>query len=82
MHSVLARVTGAALCAVAAFLIVGLGWPGGDSHAAHATTGGDTGRGRQLFVAGCASCHGMTAQGVSQRGPSLEGVGAQAADSI
>ncbi len=80
MHSVLARVAGAALCAVATFLIVGFGWLGGDSRAAHASTGGDAGRGAQLFVAGCASCHGMTAQGVSQRGPSLVGVGAQAAD--
>jgi len=65
---------------VAAFLIVGLGWLGGASRAARASTAGDAGRGRQLFVAGCASCHGMTAQGVSQRGPSLVGVGAQAAD--
>jgi ubiquinol-cytochrome c reductase cytochrome c subunit len=80
MRSVPARVAGAALCVAAGFLIVGLGWPGGDSRAAHASTGGDAARGRQLFVAGCASCHGMTAQGVSQRGPSLVGVGAQAAD--
>jgi len=78
--SVLAWVAGAALCAGAAFLIVDLGWLGGDSRPAHASTGGDAGSGRQLFVAGCASCHGMTAQGVSQRGPSLVGVGAQAAD--
>jgi|tagenome__1003787_1003787.scaffolds.fasta_scaffold20906762_4 ubiquinol-cytochrome c reductase cytochrome c subunit len=75
-----ARVAGAALCVVAAFLIVGLGLLGGALRAARASTGGDPGRGRQLFVAGCASCHGMTAQGVSQRGPSLVGVGAQAAD--
>ena len=80
MHSVLARLASVALCAVAAFLIVGLGWLGGGSRAAHASTGGDAGSGRQLFVAGCTSCHGMTAQGVSQRGPSLAGVGAQAAD--
>jgi ubiquinol-cytochrome c reductase cytochrome c subunit len=79
-RSVVARVAGAALCAVAAFLIVGLGWLGGDSRAAHASSGGDAGSGRQLFVAGCASCHGMTAQGVPQRGPTLVGVGAQAAD--
>jgi ubiquinol-cytochrome c reductase cytochrome c subunit len=80
MRSVLARVAGAVLCVVAAFLIVGLGWLGSGSRAANASAGGDSGQGRQLFVAGCASCHGMTAQGVSQRGPSLVGVGAQAAD--
>jgi ubiquinol-cytochrome c reductase cytochrome c subunit len=80
MRSLPARLAGAVLCLVAGLLIVGLGWLGGDSHAAVASTGGDAGRGRQLFVAGCASCHGMAAGGVTQRGPSLVGVGAQAAD--
>jgi ubiquinol-cytochrome c reductase cytochrome c subunit len=80
MRSVPARVAGAAVCVVAAFLIVGLGWLGDGSRAAHASAGGDAARGRQLFVAGCASCHGMSAQGVSQRGPTLFGAGAQAAD--
>jgi len=37
-------------------------------------------RGRSLFVAGCASCHGLDARGVHNMGPSLRGVGAQAAD--
>ena len=36
--------------------------------------------GRQLFVEGCSSCHGMDAKGVDSQGPSLIGVGAQAAD--
>jgi ubiquinol-cytochrome c reductase cytochrome c subunit len=36
--------------------------------------------GRQLFVDGCASCHGFDARGVPGVGPSLVGVGAQAAD--
>ncbi|HEU4976975.1 MAG TPA: c-type cytochrome [Baekduia sp.] len=36
--------------------------------------------GRQLFVEGCSSCHGMDARGVSGRGPSLRGVGAVSAD--
>jgi ubiquinol-cytochrome c reductase cytochrome c subunit len=38
------------------------------------------GQGRALFVAGCAYCHGEQARGVAGRGPSLHGVGAQAAD--
>jgi ubiquinol-cytochrome c reductase cytochrome c subunit len=36
--------------------------------------------GRQLFLDGCASCHGFDARGVPGVGPSLVGVGAQAAD--
>jgi ubiquinol-cytochrome c reductase cytochrome c subunit len=36
--------------------------------------------GRQLFVDGCASCHGFDARGVPDVGPSLVGVGAQSAD--
>jgi ubiquinol-cytochrome c reductase cytochrome c subunit len=37
-------------------------------------------RGRALFVEGCSSCHGLSARGVEDRGPSLVGVGASAAD--
>lgn len=37
-------------------------------------------QGRQLFVEGCSSCHGFDADGVAGVGPSLMGVGAQAAD--
>jgi ubiquinol-cytochrome c reductase cytochrome c subunit len=37
-------------------------------------------RGRQLYVEGCSSCHGMDAKGVESQGPSLIGVGAQSAD--
>jgi ubiquinol-cytochrome c reductase cytochrome c subunit len=36
--------------------------------------------GRQLFLDGCTSCHGFDARGVPGVGPSLVGVGAQAAD--
>jgi ubiquinol-cytochrome c reductase cytochrome c subunit len=36
--------------------------------------------GRQLFLDGCSSCHGFDAKGVAGVGPSLVGVGAQAAD--
>jgi len=37
-------------------------------------------RGRSLFVTSCAACHGINAQGIHGRGPSLHGVGASAAD--
>ena len=37
-------------------------------------------RGRALFVQACATCHGLNAGGVPGMGPSLIGVGAQAAD--
>ncbi|HSD24571.1 MAG TPA: c-type cytochrome [Solirubrobacterales bacterium] len=37
-------------------------------------------RGRQLYVEGCSSCHGMDARGVEDQGPSLVGAGAAAAD--
>jgi ubiquinol-cytochrome c reductase cytochrome c subunit len=36
--------------------------------------------GRELFREGCSSCHGPNGDGVAQRGPSLHGVGAAAAD--
>ncbi len=41
---------------------------------------GPTESGRQLYVEGCSSCHGMDARGVPGRGPTLRGVGAAAAD--
>ncbi len=47
---------------------------------APAASGADVGRGRSLFVEGCASCHGLDARGIEGRGPSLNGVGAAAAD--
>jgi ubiquinol-cytochrome c reductase cytochrome c subunit len=42
--------------------------------------GGDVPRGRALFTAGCASCHGDDARGVPGQGPSLRGAGAASAD--
>jgi ubiquinol-cytochrome c reductase cytochrome c subunit len=36
--------------------------------------------GRALYVAGCASCHGFDAHGISGMGPSLENAGALATD--
>ncbi|MCW3015203.1 MAG: c-type cytochrome [Solirubrobacterales bacterium] len=44
------------------------------------TARGDAAAGRQLFLSTCASCHGTDARGVSERGPSLIGAGALAAD--
>ena len=37
-------------------------------------------RGHELFLSSCAACHGMNAQGIRGRAPSLQGVGALAAD--
>jgi ubiquinol-cytochrome c reductase cytochrome c subunit len=37
-------------------------------------------RGRQLFLEGCSSCHGLDARGVEGTAPSLRGAGAAAAD--
>jgi ubiquinol-cytochrome c reductase cytochrome c subunit len=36
--------------------------------------------GRQLFLEGCASCHGFDARGIAEIGPDLHGAGASAAD--
>jgi ubiquinol-cytochrome c reductase cytochrome c subunit len=47
---------------------------------ARAPAAGDPAAGAQLFAAGCSFCHGDDARGVPGRGPSLRGVGAQAAD--
>jgi ubiquinol-cytochrome c reductase cytochrome c subunit len=40
----------------------------------------DPAHGRELFVSGCSSCHGMDARGIPHRGPNLRGVGALAMD--
>jgi ubiquinol-cytochrome c reductase cytochrome c subunit len=37
-------------------------------------------RGRQFFLEGCSSCHGLDARGIEGTAPSLRGVGAAAAD--
>jgi quinol---cytochrome-c reductase cytochrome c subunit len=36
--------------------------------------------GRQLFLDGCSSCHGLDARGISQTAPDLHGAGAASAD--
>jgi ubiquinol-cytochrome c reductase cytochrome c subunit len=45
-----------------------------------AAAAGDPERGRELFQTECSSCHGLDADGVADRGPSLHGVGAASAD--
>jgi ubiquinol-cytochrome c reductase cytochrome c subunit len=46
----------------------------------HAQRAGDPRHGRDLYVSGCSSCHGMDARGLHGRGPNLRGVGALSAD--
>jgi ubiquinol-cytochrome c reductase cytochrome c subunit len=41
---------------------------------------GENGDGRALYEEGCSTCHGFDLRGVDGRGPSLRGVGEQAAD--
>jgi ubiquinol-cytochrome c reductase cytochrome c subunit len=41
---------------------------------------GDPQRGRELYLTGCQSCHGVDAHGISGTAPSLHGVGAASAD--
>jgi quinol---cytochrome-c reductase cytochrome c subunit len=53
---------------------------GGSQAPASAPDPAQVARGRQLYVEGCSSCHGMDARGVDSQGPSLIGAGAAAAD--
>ncbi|HEY3866664.1 MAG TPA: c-type cytochrome [Solirubrobacteraceae bacterium] len=48
--------------------------------ASDAPSGQLVAQGHNLFLSSCATCHGMSAQGIPGRGPSLHGVGALAAD--
>lgn len=75
--------------AAVALLLLGLLMTGGIYAAASSAneaqastvtyTASDVQEGEKLFIANCATCHGMGAQG-SQAGPSLVGVGAAAVD--
>lgn len=47
--------------------------------AATVQSGGDLGAGRALYMQTCAACHGVSGQGVSGAGPSLQGQGAAGA---
>jgi ubiquinol-cytochrome c reductase cytochrome c subunit len=71
----------AALAAVAAGLLTfatGSFGQAGSSPAAPSSA--QVAQGRQLYIEGCSSCHGMDARGVEDQGPSLVGAGAAAAD--
>jgi ubiquinol-cytochrome c reductase cytochrome c subunit len=74
------RVVTALVAGPVAAVLLGIGL-----HAAGASAGegaqdqGSVERGRELYLTGCASCHGANAEGTS-RGPDLRGVGAAAAD--
>jgi ubiquinol-cytochrome c reductase cytochrome c subunit len=48
--------------------------------ASSAQAAGDPQRGRELFLTGCQSCHGVDARGIHGSGPSLHGAGAASAD--
>jgi len=81
MRDRLGFVAGMAICVLAGALLIGLASLGGHSRMGPLVAqASDAALGRQLFVNGCATCHGMSANGVAGRGPSLIGVGAQAAD--
>jgi ubiquinol-cytochrome c reductase cytochrome c subunit len=67
------------LVVVAAILAAGGLLQLGAGPAATATQPASTARGRELYQQSCASCHGQHGQG-SERGPSLAGAGAAAAD--
>jgi ubiquinol-cytochrome c reductase cytochrome c subunit len=81
MGSRLLQLLGVGLTGVAGLLIIGLAWVDQPSSGSTLVSSpSQVTLGRRLFVAGCSSCHGMSATGISGRGPSLIGAGAQAAD--
>lgn len=65
-------------CAAAVFVIGSQGLAASGEPVAW-DDGASVARGRDLYVTGCAGCHGANARGTSQ-GPDLHGVGAAAAD--
>ena len=73
--------------AIAVLLLLGLLVTGGaysflapkDANAASAVAADTVEDGKNLFIANCASCHGLNAQG-TKSGPSLVGVGAASVD--
>jgi ubiquinol-cytochrome c reductase cytochrome c subunit len=66
--------------ALAAGALAALAAGGSAQPAAPTPTGSLVTSGARLFHEGCADCHGTDARGVRGRGPSLRGVGEQAAD--
>jgi ubiquinol-cytochrome c reductase cytochrome c subunit len=73
------RLIHAGIVAVALGLIGGLYAALAPSHSAAANTNPTIAEGRALFLKGCASCHGLNAEG-GVTAPSLIGVGAAAVD--
>src|SRR5436853_7037556 len=63
----------------AGLLVIGLHTAGATEEQPRAHAAGNAGRGQQLFLVGCAYCHGQNGEGTAQ-GPDLRGVGAAAAD--
>jgi ubiquinol-cytochrome c reductase cytochrome c subunit len=70
---------GLAVCAVLLFALGAVALAAGPSPS-RAQRPPDPQHGRELFVSGCSSCHGMDARGIPRRGPNLRGVGALSAD--
>jgi ubiquinol-cytochrome c reductase cytochrome c subunit len=76
----------ALLCAAAALVLWATPGRPARAAAAGAAPAGDlsdpalVARGHELFVSGCAYCHGDDATGVAGKGPALQGAGAAAAD--
>ncbi len=65
-------------CVAAVFVIASQGLAASEEPVA-ATDGASASRGRELYVTGCAGCHGRDGRGTGQ-GPDLRGVGAASAD--
>ncbi|HEY6761804.1 MAG TPA: c-type cytochrome [Baekduia sp.] len=51
-----------------------------DPSASDAQRAANPANGRELYVSGCSSCHGLDARGINGRAPNLRGVGEIAAD--
>ena len=73
------RAAGLLLVLGAVLVVAVLGGPAGAAPGGTASSAGDAGHGRVVYRASCAGCHGQEGEG-TQRGPTLVGVGAAAAD--
>jgi ubiquinol-cytochrome c reductase cytochrome c subunit len=73
------RPTGLLLALGVVLAIAMLGGPAGAAPGDAPSSPGDPAHGRVLYQASCAGCHGQEGEG-TQRGPTLVGVGAAAAD--
>lgn len=73
------RVVAALVAGPVAAVLLGVGWHTAGATAKPSQNADAVERGRELFLVGCASCHGANGEG-TDRGPDLHGVGAAAAD--